>query len=58
LVLKESGGAYRLAHGLQFAEDIWAVHAFPKKSKTRTAAPKHGIDMVRERIKRLKEALT
>jgi phage-related protein len=58
LVLKERGGAYRLAHGLQFAEDIWAVHAFQKKSKTGIATPKHEIDVVRERIKRLKEALT
>jgi phage-related protein len=58
LVLKERGGAYRLAHGLQFAEDIRAVHAFQKKSKTGIATPKHEIDVVRERIKRLKEALT
>ena len=38
-------------------DDIWVVHAFQKKSKTGIATPKHELDVVRERIKRLKEAL-
>ena len=57
LVLKERGDAYRVVYGLQFGEDIWVVHAFQKKSKTGIATPKHEIDVVRERIKRQKEAL-
>ena len=57
LVLKERGDAHRVVFGLQFDDDIWVVHAFQKKSKTGIATPKHEIDMVRERIKRLKEAL-
>jgi len=57
LVLKERGDAYRVIDGLQFGDDIWVVHAFQKKSKTGIATPKHEIDVVRERIKRLKEAL-
>ena len=57
LVLKERGDAYRVVYGLQFGDDIWVVHAFQKKSKTGIATPKHEIDVVRERIKRLKEAL-
>ena len=32
--------------------------AFQKKSKSGIATPKHEIDVVRERIKRLKEALS
>ena len=57
LVLKERGDAYRVVYGLQFGDDIWVVHAFQKKSKIKIATPKHEIDVVRERIKRLKEAL-
>jgi phage-related protein len=57
LVLKERGDAYRVVYGLQFGDDIWVVHAFQKKSKTGIATPKHEIDVVRERIKCLKEAL-
>jgi len=52
------GDAYRIVYGLQFGDDIWIVHAFQKKSKSGIATPKHQIDVVRERIKRLKEALT
>ncbi len=57
LVLKERGDAYRVVYGLQFGDDIWVVHAFQKKSKSGIATPQHEIDVVRERIKRLKEAL-
>ena len=57
LVLKERGDAYRVVYGLQFGDDIWVVHAFQKKSKSGIATPQHEIAVVRERIKRLKEAL-
>ena len=57
LVLKERGDAYRVVYGLQIGDDIWVVHAFQKKSKSGIATPQHEIDVVRERIKRLKEAL-
>jgi phage-related protein len=33
------------------------VHAFQKKSTSGIATPKHEIDLMRERLKRLKEAL-
>jgi phage-related protein len=57
LVLKERGDAYRVVYELQCGDDVWVVHAFQKKSKIGIATPKHEIDVVRERIKRLKEAL-
>jgi phage-related protein len=49
--------AYRVVYALQIGEDIWVVHAFQKKSKTGIATPKQEIDLVRVRIKRLKELL-
>jgi phage-related protein len=33
------------------------LHAFQKKSKTGIAAPRQEIDLVRERLRRLKEIL-
>lgn len=57
LVLRERGDAYRIVYALQLEDAIWVVHAFKKKSKTGAATPKHEIDVVRERLKRLKEAL-
>jgi len=44
-------------YALQLDDDIWVIHAFQKKSTSGIATPKHETDVVRERIKRLKEAL-
>jgi phage-related protein len=57
LAIRERGDAYRIVYALQLDDAIWVVHAFKKKSKAGVATPKHEIDVVRERLKRLKEAL-
>jgi phage-related protein len=57
LALRHRGDAYRVVYALQIGEDIWVVHAFQKKSKSGTKTPKAEIDLVRERLKRLKEML-
>jgi phage-related protein len=57
LAIKERGDAYRVIYALQLNDDVWVVHAFQKKSTSGIATPKHEIDVVKERIKRLKEAL-
>ncbi|MFZ3005173.1 MAG: type II toxin-antitoxin system RelE/ParE family toxin [Phenylobacterium sp.] len=57
LAIRAQGDAYRVVYLLQIDDDIWVVHAFQKKSKSGIATPKAEIDLVRERIKRLKEAL-
>lgn len=57
LAIKERGDAYRVVYALQLEEDIWVVHAFQKKSTKGISTPRHEIDLVRERIKRLKEML-
>jgi phage-related protein len=57
LAIKSRGDAYRVVYALQLGDDIWIVHAFQKKSKKGIATPKRDIDLVRERIKRLKEQL-
>ena len=57
LAIKERGDAYRVVYALQLDDDIWVVHSFQKKSTSGSATPKHEIDLVRDRIKRLKEIL-
>lgn len=57
LVLRERGEAYRVVYVLQLGTAIYVVHAFQKKSKSGIATPKVEIDLVAERIKRLKEEL-
>ena len=57
LALRQRRDAYRVVYALQLGDDIWVVHAFQKKSKSGIATPKAEIDLINERIKRLKEAL-
>jgi phage-related protein len=57
LALKPRGDAFRVVYALQIGKAIWVVHAFQKKSTSGIATPKHEIDLVRDRLKRLKEAL-
>jgi phage-related protein len=44
-------------YAVQIAEAIWVIHAFQKKSKTGSKTPKIEVDLIRERLKRLKAAL-
>lgn len=55
LAIKARGDAYRVIYALQLADEIWVVHAFQKKSKSGIATPKTEIDLVKARLKRLKE---
>ena len=57
LALRHRGDAWRVVYAVQIGADLWVVHAFQKKSKSGIATPAHEIDVVRERLKRLKEML-
>jgi phage-related protein len=57
IALAFAGDAFRVIYALQVAEEIWVVHAFQKKSKRGIRTPKHEINLVKDRLKRLKEAL-
>jgi phage-related protein len=50
--------AYRTVYAVQLDTDIWVVHAFQKKSKTGIKTPKAEIDLIRARLRRLKEMLS
>lgn len=49
--------AYRAVYAVRLGEAIWVLHAFQKKSKSGIKTPKQDIDLVRDRLKRLKEML-
>ena len=57
IALRFRGDAFRLVYTLQLAEDIWVVHAFQKKSTKGRKTPKHEIDLIRDRLRMLKEML-
>lgn len=49
--------AYRVVYALQLGNDVWVVHAFQKKSTQGIKTPQREIELVKDRLKRLKEML-
>jgi phage-related protein len=47
--------AFRVVYAVQLGADVWVIHAFQKKSKTGIKTPKHEIDLIHARLRRLKE---
>lgn len=57
LALRYRGDAYRVVYALQIDTSIWIVHAFQKKSKSGIKTPKLEVDLIAERLKRLRDVL-
>ncbi|MBV9566950.1 MAG: type II toxin-antitoxin system RelE/ParE family toxin [Hyphomicrobiales bacterium] len=57
IALKRRGDAFRVLYALKVGQDIWVIHAFQKKSKTGIKTPRIEVDLIKERLRRLKEAL-
>jgi len=57
LALAFRGDAFRVVYAVQLGADVWVIHAFQKKSRTATNTPKHEIDLIHARPRRLKEIL-
>ena len=57
LALPYRGNAFRDVYAVQLGDELWVVHAFQKKSTHGIKTPKHEIDLIKERLKRLKEIL-
>ncbi len=57
IALSFRGDAFRVVYAVQLGQDIWVVHAFQKKSTQGIKTPKREIDLVKDRLKRLKEML-
>ena len=51
------GGTYRAVYTVKFAEAVFVLHCFQKKSKRGIGTPKEDMDIIRARLK-VAEALT
>jgi len=57
IALPYRGNAFRVVYAVQLANEVWVIHAFQKKSAKGVKTPKHEIDLIADRLKRLKEIL-
>lgn len=57
IALPFKGDAFRVVYAVQLADEIWVVHTFQKKSTQGIKTPKREIDLIKDRLKRLKEML-
>ncbi len=57
IALAFRGDAFRVVYAVQLADEIWVLHAFQKRSTQGIGTPKREIDLVKDRLKRLKEML-
>jgi phage-related protein len=57
IALKHRSDAFRAIYAVQIGDDVWVIDAFQKKSKSGVKTPQMDVDRIKERIKRLKEAL-
>ena len=57
VALPYRSNAFRVIYAVQLGDELWVVHAFQKKSTRGIKTPKHEIDLIKERLKRLKEIL-
>ena len=48
---------YRVVYTLQLTAEVWVVHAFQKKSTQGIKTPQREINVIWDRLKRLKEML-
>ena len=57
IALPFRGNAFRVVYAVQIADDIWVVHAFQKKSTQGIKTPRREVELIMDRLKRLKEIL-
>ena len=51
IVENDVGGTYRAVYAVRFAEAVFVLHCFQKKSKRGIATPKEDMDIIRARLK-------
>jgi len=57
IALPFRGNAFRVVYAVQLGDDLWVIHAFHKKSTQGIKTPRHEIELIKDRLKRLKEML-
>jgi len=51
LVERHDGDAYRVVYTVRFAEAVYVLHAFQKKSRRGIKTPQHEVDVIRTRLR-------
>ena len=51
VVEDDAGGTYRAVYTVRFAEAVFVLHCFQKKSKSGIATPKEDMNIIRDRLK-------
>jgi phage-related protein len=51
IVEDHDGGTYRAVYTVRFAEAVYVLHVFQKKSKKGIATPGHDLELIRTRLK-------
>ena len=57
IALPFRSAAFRVVYAVQVGEAIWVVHAFQKKSTQGIKTTQRDIEVIRDRLRRLKESL-
>jgi phage-related protein len=57
IALRYRSDAFRAVYAVQLDDDIWVLHAFQKESKAGIKTPKQETDLIRTRLKRVREQL-
>ncbi|MBI2679622.1 MAG: type II toxin-antitoxin system RelE/ParE family toxin [Candidatus Solibacter usitatus] len=55
IAVRLRGDAFRVVYAVQIGPEIWVIHAFQKKSTQGIKTPQREIDLIRDRLKQLKE---
>jgi phage-related protein len=50
IVAEDEGGAWRAVYTIRYAEAVYVLHAFQKKSKRGIATPLQEIDLIKRRL--------
>ena len=57
IALPFRGNAFRVVYAVQIGRDLWVVHAFQKKATHGIKPAKHEVNLISDRVRRLKEML-
>lgn len=57
IALKHDKNAYRIIYALKLGDDIYVIHAWQKKSPKGIKTAQKDVNLIKERIKKLKEQL-
>jgi phage-related protein len=55
IALPYRSDAYRVVYAVQIGDAVWVVHAFQKKSTKGVATPLKEVEIIKARLKRIRE---